>query len=316
MLGKPKIWLIAFSLLFYAFVCTACGAQIPVQQSEGTQSAAAAQSQISANHAEPSPKGDGIAGLYELEDNVYTNPLSSFIAMKGYMPYFEILADKLRIIDPQNDTMQEIGGVSEPTDVSQQDFNTLFEKEIVLDGFSVPDISIYSVCKQYAAYKDTYVEYRVYQMDDEVWLAKLSKGHMWSIYRLLKTDGMSVGIIGGADGPTSVYVTQSAATLDFYQSDDAVQRAYIEDDQSLNVVQDIIAYYESVKEYRAGADMTALKDYYCLTGLDGTIYYVFDNGTEPCIQTMAGSDSLISLPQQHYLAVQALWESHWDTKKR
>ena len=149
--------------------------------------------------------------MYEFEDNVYTNPLSSFIAMKGYMPYFEISEDKLRIVDPQNDTVEEIAGKTAMSDIGTQDFEALFDNEVLLEGFSVPDIAIYSRCIQYGVYNDGYVEYRVYQMDDEVWLAKLSNGHMWSIYQLLKTGDVSVGIIGGADGPTSVYINRSAA---------------------------------------------------------------------------------------------------------
>lgn len=133
---------------------------------------------------------------------------------------------------------------------------------------------------------------------------------MWSIYRLYKARDVSVGIIGGADGPTNVYVTRSAATVDVYQSAHAVERVYIEDEQSLNVVEDIIAYYKSTEDYGPGADMSVKKDYFCLTDLDGKNYYVYDNGTETCMQTMSYGDSLVSLPQQYFDSVQALWESH------
>ncbi len=310
---KPKAWLLALALLLCVAAAVACSADKPAAQSAATEGTVTPKPQISAHVVEPPPEDESIEGIYEFGDNVYVNPLGSFIAAKGYMPYFEITADKLRIIDPQNDTVEEIGGKAALLDVSQEDFNALFEKEIVLDGFSVPDIAAYSVCSQYAVYKDTYAEYRVYLMDAEVWLAKLSNGHMWSIYRLLKTRGMSVGIIGGADGPADVYVTRSAATLDMCQNGRTAGRVYIEDSQSLSVVQDIIAYYESAKEYRPGADMAAQREYVCLTGLDGKIYYVFDDGTEPCMQTMTYGDSLISLPQQYDEAVQTLWESHKDT---
>ncbi len=199
---KRKAWLMALALLCVA-AAAACGADKPVQQGENAESAP-----TTLLSAEPSAKDEPIGGVYEFEDNVYVNPLGSFIAVKGYMPYFEIAGDKLRIIDPQNDSVHEIAGESALSDISQEDFNALFEKEVQLDGFSVPDIAAYSQCSQYAVYKDEHVEYRTYLMDGEVWLAKLANGHMWSIYRLIKADDMSVGIIGGADGPTHVYINK------------------------------------------------------------------------------------------------------------
>ncbi len=204
---KPKLWLMVLALLLCAAVSAACSADKPAKSRAAAVGTIAPDPKPSASAAEPSPLGEEIEGIYEFDDNVYTNPLSSFIAMKGYMPYFEILEDKLRIIDSQNDTVEEIAGLSAPSDVSTDDFEALFENEIALDGFSIPDIAVYLRCSQYGVYKDEYVEYRVYRMDDEVWLAKLSNGHMWSIYRLLKTGGISLGIIGGADGPTSVYIS-------------------------------------------------------------------------------------------------------------
>ncbi len=199
---KPIAWLMVLVIGIGIALAAACVMEKPKEIAESTNSADA---------AEPSPLNEGIEGTYEFMDNVYTNPLGSFIAIKGHMPYFEILEDKLRIIDPQNDSVKEIAGQSAPSDVSTQDFEALFDKVVLPEGFSVSDIAIYSTCCQYGVYNDEYVEYRVYQMDDEVWLAKLSNGHMWSIYRLLKTEDISVGIIGGADGPTSVYITRSAA---------------------------------------------------------------------------------------------------------
>ncbi len=194
---KLKAWLL-FVLLIGIAAAAACSMEKPEEIVEPT---------ISAGAADPSPSGEGIEGIYEFGDNVYTNPLSSFIAMKGYMPYFEISEDKLRIVDPQNDTVEEIAGKTAMSDISTQDFEALFDNEVLLEGFSVPDIAVYSRCIQYGVYYDEYVEYRVYQMDDKVWLAKLSNGHMWSIYRLLKTGDVSVGIIGGADGPTRVFIS-------------------------------------------------------------------------------------------------------------
>lgn len=200
---KPKTWLLMLTLVLCVAAAAACSADKPVRQSTADEETAP-KPKISTGTAEPSPEDESIDGMYEFDDNVYTNPLSSFIAVKGYMPYFEMTDSKLRIIDPQNDTVEEIKGEAALSDISQEEFDALFDGEPVLDG--IPDISTYTQCSQYAVYKDTYAEYRVYQMGDEVWLAKLSNGHMWSIYRLIKTDDLSVGIIGGADGPTQVYV--------------------------------------------------------------------------------------------------------------
>ena len=165
---KPKAWLLVIAVLLCVAAAVACSADKPVQQSAAQEEASKPKPQISAPVVEPLSEDKGIEGVYEFGDNIYVNPLSSFIAVKGHMPYFEIAADKLRIIDPQNDTVEEIAGISEPADVSQEELNALFQNEILLNGFSVPDISVYSVCSQYAAYRGTYVEYRVYQMDNEV----------------------------------------------------------------------------------------------------------------------------------------------------
>ncbi len=208
---KQKAWLIVLVLIVYVAAAVACSAGESAKPRAAAAGTISPEPKSSVRAAESSPLVEEIEGMYEFEDNVYTNPLSSFIAMKGYMPYFEISEDKLRIVDPQNDTVEEIAGKTAMSDIGTQDFEALFDNEVLLEGFSVPDIAIYSRCIQYGVYNDGYVEYRVYQMDDEVWLAKLSNGHMWSIYQLLKTGDVSVGIIGGADGPTSVYINRSAA---------------------------------------------------------------------------------------------------------
>ncbi len=212
-LGMKTTALISVILLCIA-AASACGASgiasdgTPVQTENCTPPAV----ESSAVPAADADETADVTGIYRFEDNVYTNMLSSFMPVKDSMPFYVITDKMLEIVWDENGSAESFEGTADPMEVSKGEFDALFME----DPSGAPDISPYQQCMQYAVYKDEagQSEYRVYLMDDEVWLANI-RTRMWSIYRLAKMTGTeisqhsSVGIIGGADGPTSVYITKT-----------------------------------------------------------------------------------------------------------
>jgi hypothetical protein len=212
---KPKAWAMTIAVLLCVVLAAACAAD--ANEPKTTDITPNNDPIVSEGTSQPEDSADAfghIFGRYEFEENVYTNPLSSFYAMKGYMPHFDISDNGLRIVNQEYDTAEEYTGALEPIDISKEDFEALFENEIVLEG-TFPDISVYEQCRQYAVYKDEYdrVKYRLYLMDDEVWLMKMANSHLWSIYQLVKSGDISESTVGGADGPQNVQ-SISESTLD------------------------------------------------------------------------------------------------------
>ncbi|MEN6389182.1 MAG: hypothetical protein ABFD04_02120 [Syntrophomonas sp.] len=125
-----------------------------------------------------------IRGCYEFEENVYTNPLSSFLAVKGHMPYYKISARALTINNDENGSKQEYSADFSKVPLNKERFTSLFNPDL-----GRPDISRYRECYQYAVFSAQGTpQYRLYVMDNEVWLAAMHNDVMWSIYRLKKTD--------------------------------------------------------------------------------------------------------------------------------
>ena len=81
-----------------------------------------------------------IFGCYGFDENIYTNPLSSFYAFKEDMPYYKITENAMLIIDNRDGSIQERVAVSvfEKKSISMADFASLFSIDI-----AVPDISRY-----------------------------------------------------------------------------------------------------------------------------------------------------------------------------
>ncbi len=174
---KPKAGIIVATIILCFGVITAC----------------------TANTESETDALSGIYGYYEFHENVYTNPLSSFMAVKGYMPYFGITENALLILyapalGNKDGSVQEFAAVFKKEPLVKKDFELLFEPD-----WHIPDISQYRERYQYAVFsaKDA-PEYRLYIMDGEIWLAMLSSGRIWSIYNLEKRDNidMSTGQAG------------------------------------------------------------------------------------------------------------------------
>jgi len=128
-----------------------------------------------------------IRGFYEFDENIYTNPLSSFMAVKGDMPYYIISTNLFEIVDIENSSKQEFSVNFDKKPLDKDSFYRLFELDL-----GRPDISQYRECYQYAVFSaEGKPQYCLYVMDDKIWLAALHNDAMWSIYRLVKNDDIN-----------------------------------------------------------------------------------------------------------------------------
>ncbi|MCL1805360.1 MAG: hypothetical protein FWG28_05100 [Clostridiales bacterium] len=130
----------------------------------------------------------GIFGCYVFDENIYTNPLSSFIA-RGELPYtycFE--KDAFFITDTSNGSIRSHGVEYYKTPVDLDPFFLLADE--LFDPFhSLPDLARFSERYLLAVMSDEGGPIGgLYRMDDELWLLSLSGGRIWSIYRIIKTD--------------------------------------------------------------------------------------------------------------------------------
>lgn len=133
---------------------------------------------------------DDIYGCYEFDDCIYMNPLSSFMAMKDNMPYvYYINDDYLLISNIKTGYIEKLSALYERTPIAEDEFSKISEFEGEPFLFRIPDLSQYKERWLRAVFAfDKQQHYGLYQMDDEIWLARLNNGRLWSIYRLLKTN--------------------------------------------------------------------------------------------------------------------------------
>lgn len=298
----------------------ACGAHQPATDAAGASVALPAGVTDGAGEQAGDEETGAIKGRYEFEENVYVNLLSSFIAIKGYMPHFDITDDALIIVDDDNGTMEFCTGRVERETVTQEDFDALFDE---VDGANpLPDLSRFESRVRYAAYRGASVEYLLYLMDDEVWLAKKGGSHVWGVYRLVRAGSVpqsaSVGIIGGADGPTAVFVTRGDAEGNeavchlLGISGDAVRASMsLRDAETQLAVYGIVAQYETARERTENADLSTAA-YYRLIVADGTAYDVFESGEGPRMQMPSDARSQIAVPQDVLDTLYALWDIRAD----
>ena len=121
---------------------------------------------------------DDINGYYEYEETIYHNPASSYLVTKDNADDYIIADDYLTIVHTDG-TEEQIPASFAKSEVDEEAFVALFQFEI-----GVPDISAFKQRHQYSINE----QYRLYVMDDEVWLAQCPRDTMWSIYRLTKIE--------------------------------------------------------------------------------------------------------------------------------
>ncbi len=285
---KPKAWIIAVTIILCISVIVACAAN-PV-----TETGAIAD----------------IYGYYEFDEIVYINLLSSFMAVKGFMPYFGITESALMIIDNKDGSAQEFTAVFKKESMSKKDFELLFEPD-----WDMPDFSRYRKRNQYAVFAaEGAPEYRLYVMDGEVWLAALNGGKIWSIYRLVKTEDISAGPGTGEDGPMQDAGFVLEVCIGGYVSDSIVLR----EEGSITAIREIISSHGLNPDRGYTVDVETVGTYfrfYDSSDTSQTMYYAFSNAAisdEPQIQIGKdqGGYTRAGMPQEQYESLYALWESH------
>ena len=121
---------------------------------------------------------DNINGLYQYEETIYINPLSSYLVTKDNADEYVITDDSITIVHKDN-TRERIVTIFEKRVVDQEMFNTLFQAKT-----SMPDISGFNERYQYSINE----QYRIYVMDDEIWIAQCPNDMMWAIFKLVKIE--------------------------------------------------------------------------------------------------------------------------------
>jgi hypothetical protein len=134
-----------------------------------------------------------VFGCYVFDENVYTNPVSSYRAF-GELPYIYGFDENELVIATTG-----AGGIQRFTD---EYFNTPVGTDEFLAGtgfppgssiFAPPDLSQFKERFLLAVMRDgDGAKYGLYRMDNEVWLVELRGSWIWSIYRLAKTDVVSL----------------------------------------------------------------------------------------------------------------------------
>ncbi len=121
---------------------------------------------------------NNINGYYQYEKTIYRNPLSSYLMVKENAPDYVITDDCFNIL--YNDgTEEQISTVFKKSKLNKNDFEDSIQPYI-----EILDTSGFKQCYQYII-DDVY---RLYVMNDEVWLALCANDTMWSIYKLDKIE--------------------------------------------------------------------------------------------------------------------------------
>ncbi|MCL1809665.1 MAG: hypothetical protein FWG42_07885 [Clostridiales bacterium] len=129
---------------------------------------------------------DGVLGCYVFDENLYTNPLSSYMAFGG-TPYVYAFDENSFIrADTGNGEMRTCSVEYCNTPVSTDEFSK------VTDGFFsewLPDLALYKERFLVAVINDGGGKNSgLYRMDGALWLVEFNGAGIWSIYKLKKTD--------------------------------------------------------------------------------------------------------------------------------
>ena len=122
------------------------------------------------------PNNKDIYGSYQYEETIYNNPASSFIMTKENADNYIITNGSITIQHPDG-TREQVAASFQKSEVDIDAFGNLFIAKVW-----IPDISSFEQRYQYSINE----KYRLYAMDDEIWLAQCPGDTMWSIYRLIK----------------------------------------------------------------------------------------------------------------------------------
>lgn len=264
--------------------------------------------------AENDPKSEleELYGYYEFNENVYTNPLSSFLPFKGHMPFYEISESGLSIISIQDGSVQKIPGAFEKKPLDREEFKKMFSFT-----FLVPDVEQYESCFEAAVFSaENGSKYRLYVMDHRIWLVFFhTKGSIWSIYGLCRIEDFKTDPDGRLIVPTEApYEYQEGFQLEICSGKSVLDSAFVCDEKSMKVLEELIELYDTQAVRAGNAEIFDIGDYlrfYNADGKDNTLYYAFLNqeiAEQPQMQTNKES-TRSEIPAENYEALYQLWEN-------
>ncbi len=160
---------------------------------------------------------------YAFTKQLYMNPLSSFLALDGFIEYYELTEHSLTIIDATGQSrIVDIIWQEEPAD------KKTYESSFMMEGFGIPDISIYQQRRQFALLStdSDNIIYRLYVLDDEIWLAKIHQDtanihkqeYIWSIYKIEKSNVIQ-RVSGNQEGVDDFYALLGSSKQQAYEND-------------------------------------------------------------------------------------------------
>lgn len=165
-------------------------------------------------------------GSYAFQQQVYMNPLSSFLALDGHREYYTFAEDSLIVTDAYGNQRRTIVSY-EPGAVDAQAFSQSFGP--IAPSFGAPDISTFKERRQCTLLDASgKAIYRVYRLDDQIWLARLhwnsreQSEYIWSIYRILAFDEDTPAratIYGNEDGVADFLSLQTDFQSGYDQDD-------------------------------------------------------------------------------------------------
>lgn len=258
---------------------------------------------------------DKLYGDYKFDKQVYMCPFSSFLALDGYEQYYTLGKDTLTITEATGD--QRIFPVTyERSEVNDQDFNAsfLFADDVETLG-GKPDISQYKQRYQYTLLNplESGYGYRLYVMDDEVWLAELNYNEklngpgnefVWSIYKIAKYGGKlpqpppsaPPQIIAAVPFPSTSPAATGSGTLpsdveiSMWIGGDSDRDITIKDEARLQLVKDVVADYMMNSAAWEGVERSTLDSFIELSGqftaggAERESYYLFEKDGKYCMQ--------------------------------
>ena len=134
---------------------------------------------------------DFLYGTYAFTKQLYMNPLSSFLAFDGFEEYYELTENTLIFTDASGQKRSlKITWHEEAVDAKA------YKSSFMIEEAGIPDITAYRNRRQFTlvpAGRENIV-YRIYLMDDEVWLAQIHRDsanaqrpeYIWSIFKVEK----------------------------------------------------------------------------------------------------------------------------------
>ena len=114
------------------------------------------------------------------------------------------VSEEVLIIMERDGSETRVPALYERVKVEEKGFKDAFAMEPAL-----LDISVYQERYQYTLNADSYTTvYRLYLMDNEVWLACLNNGSMWSIYKISRFEGAPPDSVTEAEGSGPATLTR------------------------------------------------------------------------------------------------------------